>query len=71
METIVGLFSETIVQYKTADLWDKAHSDYKDHKLKAVTWNNIKKSVELLGLCQILHAFSYVCGFDTYVRKVC
>ena len=25
---------------------DKAQSDYKDHDLKAVTWNNIRKSVE-------------------------
>ena len=29
-----------------------------DHKLKAVTWNNIWKSVELPGLCQNIHAFS-------------
>ena len=39
-------------------LWDKAQSDYKDHKLKTVTWNNIWKSVELLVLCHIIHAFS-------------
>ena len=37
--------------------WDKAQSDYKDHKLKAVTWNNIRKSVKLPGMCQIIHAF--------------
>ena len=40
------------------DLWDKAQSDFKDHGLKAVTWNNISKSVELPCLCQIIHAFS-------------
>ena len=39
-------------------LWEKAQSDFKDHKLKAATWNNISKSVELPGLCQIIHAFS-------------
>ena len=39
-------------------LWDKAQSDYKDHDLKAVTWNNIRKSLELPDLCQIIHAFS-------------
>ena len=39
-------------------LWDKAQSDFKDHGLKAVTWNKISKSVELPCLCQIIHAFS-------------
>ena len=34
-------------------LWYKAQSNYKDHNLKAVTWNNIRKSVEWPGLCQI------------------
>ena len=69
MEVIDGLSSETIVQlshkYKTTDyrlLWHKAQRDYKDHfkdhKLKAVTWNHIRKSVELPGLRQIIHAFS-------------
>ena len=38
--------------------WDKANSDYKDHQLKAVTWNNIVMSVELPCLWQIIHAFS-------------
>ena len=42
-------------------LWDKAQSDYKDHELKAVTWNNIRKSVELPGLCQ----FSYILSLDS------
>ena len=53
MEAIDGLSSETKVQlfykYKTTDyrlLWDKAQSDYKDHKLKALTWKKIRKSVE-------------------------
>ena len=62
MEAFDGLSSETIVRlfykYKTTGyirLWDKAQRDYKDHKLKAVTWNNIRKSVELPGLCQIIH----------------
>ena len=38
-------------------LWHRAQSDYKDHELEAVTWNNIRKSVELPGQCQIIHAF--------------
>ena len=57
MEGIDGLSSKTTVglfyKYKTADyrlLWDKAQSDYKDQDLKAVTWNNIRKYVELPGL---------------------
>ena len=47
--------------YKTTDYsltLDKAKSAYIDHDLKAVIWNNIKKPVELPGLCQIMHAFS-------------
>ena len=56
MEALDGLSSETIVplfyKYKTTGykllLWNKAQSDYKDHKLK---------SVELTGLCQIIHVF--------------
>ena len=62
MEAIDGLSSETIVRlfykHKTTDLiifWDKTQSDYKDHELRAVTWNNFSKSVELPGLCQIIH----------------
>ena len=35
--------------------------DYKDHDLKAVTWNNIWRSVEL---CQIIHAFSQILFAD-------
>ena len=61
MEAIDGLSSETIVwlfyKYKKTDyrlLWDKAQSDYKDHDI----WNNIGKSIELPGLCHIIHAFS-------------
>ena len=38
-------------------LQDKAQSENKDHILKAVTWNNIRKSVELPGLSQIIYAF--------------
>ena len=65
-EAIDGSSSETILtivclfyKNKTTDfrlLWDKAQSEYKDHDM-AVTWN-IRKSVELPGLCQIKHAFS-------------
>ena len=55
MEAIDGLSSKTIVRlfykYKTTDFWTTAQSDYKDSNLKAVTWNNIRKSVELPGLC--------------------
>ena len=54
MEVIDGLSSVTIVllfyKYKTINyrlLLDKAQSDYKGHDLKAVTWNNIRKPVEL------------------------
>ena len=71
MEAIDGLSSETIVRlfykYKIKDyilLWDKAQSDYKDHNLKAVTWENIRKSVESQGLCRIIHAFSKILSAD-------
>ena len=47
-DIIDGLSSETIVRlfYKhdTTEyslLWDKTQSNYKDHKLKAVAWNNL------------------------------
>ena len=65
MEAIDGLSSDQrdnsaiilqVLDYRR--LWDKAQSDYKDHPIKAVTWNNIMKSVELPCLCQIIHAFS-------------
>ena len=64
MEVIDGLSSQQrdnsaiILQvHDNGLLWDKANSDYKDHQLKAVTWNNIVKSVELPCLWQIIHAF--------------
>ena len=48
MKAIDGLSSETIVRlyYKrnTIDyriLWHNTQSDYKDHELNAVTWNNL------------------------------
>ena len=48
MKVIDGLSSETIVRlfykHNTIDyrlLWDNTQSDYKDHELKAVTWNNL------------------------------
>ena len=48
MKDIDGLSSETIVRlfYKnnTIDyiiLWDNTQSDYKDHELNAVAWNNL------------------------------
>ena len=48
MKAIDGLPSETIVRlfykHNTIDyriLWDKTQSDYKDHELNAVTWNNL------------------------------
>ena len=62
MEAMKGLSSETIGDYFTSTrlrlLWDKAQSDYKDHDQKEMTWNNIMKSVELPGFCQIKHTFS-------------
>ena len=46
LEAIDGLFNKTILQVQYyRHLWDKAQSDYKDHDLKAVTWNNIRKSL--------------------------
>ena len=43
-----GLSSETIVRYfykhNTIDyrfLWDNTQSDFKDHDINAVTWNNL------------------------------
>ena len=48
MKAIDGLSSETIVRlfykHNTIDyrlLWDNTQSDYKDHELNAVTWNNL------------------------------
>ena len=48
MKAIDGLSSETIVRlfykHNTIDyrlLWDNTQSDYKDHVLKAVAWNNL------------------------------
>ena len=60
MTIAVDLGCKATKQNKTdySLLWDKAQSNYKDPDLKAVTWNDIRKSVELLGLCQIIHAFS-------------
>ena len=75
MEAIDGLSSETIVRlfykYKPTDyrlLWDKAQSVYRDHDLKPVTRNNIRKSVELPGFCQIIHAFL---RFRPRIRFIC
>ena len=51
-------FTSTRLQQDYRLVWDKAQSDYKDHNLKAVTWNNIRKFVELPGLWQILYAIS-------------
>ena len=48
MKTIDGLSSETIVRlfykHNTINyiiLWENTQSDYKDHELNAVTWNNL------------------------------
>ena len=48
MKAIDELSSETIVRlfykHNTIDyrlLWDNTQSDYKDHELNAVTWNNL------------------------------
>ena len=41
-------------------LWNKAQGDKKDHVLKEMTWNNIRKSVELSGLFQIIQVFSKI-----------
>ena len=48
MKAIDGLSSETIVRlfykHNTVDyrhLWDNTQTDYKDHELNAVTWNNL------------------------------
>ena len=39
-ETIVGLFyKHNTIDYRI--LWDNTQSDYKDHELNAVTWNNL------------------------------
>ena len=46
-------------------LWDRPQSNYKDQDLKAVTCNNIKKSAELPGLCQIIHVFSKILSVDS------
>ena len=65
MEVIDGSSSETIVglfyKYKATDSWDKSESDYKDHDLKPMTWNKIRKSVE--GLVP-----SYTCIFLDFIR---
>ena len=50
-----------LYKYKTTDSLDKSESDYKDHDLKQVTWNNIRKSVE--GLVP-----SYTCIFLDFIR---
>ena len=42
---------------QTADFCGTKPRATKDHRLKAVTWNNIRKSVELPGLSQIIHAY--------------
>ena len=48
MKTIEGSSSETIVRlfykHNTINciiLWDNTQSDFKDHELNAVTWNNL------------------------------
>ena len=39
-ETTVRLFSKhNTVDYRI--LWDNTQSDYKDHELNAVSWNNL------------------------------
>ena len=52
IEAMKGMSSETIEEifykYKILDnrlLWNKAQGDKKDHVLKEMTWNNIRKSV--------------------------
>ena len=70
----IGLNNETIRRlfYKAQDyrlLWDNAQSNSTDNEQKAVTWNTIRKSVELPGLCQIKATFSdFVRGFGSYVK---
>ena len=53
LEAMKGLSSQTLQVQRCRLLWDKAQSNYKDHNLKEVTLNNIGKSVEIPGLCQI------------------
>ena len=52
-------------------LWDKAQSDYKDHDLKAGTWNNMRKSEELLGLSQIIQHFFLLPSADSFKKGCC
>ena len=77
METIDGLSSETIVRlfqiYKTiqtTDICGTKPRATKDHRLKAVTWNNIRKSVELPGLFQIIHVHAFL-RFCPRIRFIC
>ena len=77
MEAKDGMSSETIVwlfyKHKTTDyklLWDKAQSDHKDHELKAVTWKNHGKSVDLPVMCKNTQCIflNFVLGFGSYVK---
>ena len=45
-------------------------SPKRDHDLKKVTWNNKGKSVELPGLCQIIHTFSELVHIWKACRKL-
>ena len=68
IDVIEELSSETVVwlfyNYKTTDFCGTKPRV----TLMAVTWNNIRKSVELPGLCQIIHAFLRFC---LRIRFIC
>ena len=54
-------------------LWDNTKSDYKDHELNAVTWNNCIVKVFLLSEREISPNYTgifldFVHGFGSYVK---
>ena len=69
----MGCQARQLCDYLTRDtidcriLWDNTQSDYKNHELNAVTWNNLYLKVFLLSereISQIIKAFSYILSTD-------
>ena len=80
LKAIDGLSSETSVRlfykHNTVDyrhLWDNTQTDYKDHELNAMTWNNLyfKWISAILGEISPNYAgifLDFVHGFGSYVK---
>ena len=79
MKTIDGLSSETIVQlfnkHNTINyiiLWYNTQSDYKDHELNAVTWNNLYcKGISATWEGNLSKLYRHFLSFRPRIRFIC